>query len=91
MLPDLTKPTKNARHKDCVKMFLTDIYEEYKEIKEIFEEPVPIMMTPDDEENFKNTTICHICEKTLDKTDEKNPIVKDHCHFTGKHVHDFII
>ena len=90
MLPDLTKPTKNARHKDCIKTFLADIYEEYEEIKEIFEEIAPIIMTPDNEENFKNATICCICEKTLDKTDKKN-IVKDHCHFTGLHVHDFII
>ena len=83
MLPDLTQPTKAARHEDCVKMFLADIHREYEEIKEIFEEPVPIIMTPDDEENFKHSTICHICEKTLDWNDKKNPVVKDHCHFTG--------
>ena len=83
MLPDLTQPAKGARHEGCVKTFLADIHRKYEEIKDIFEEPVPIIITPDDEENFKNSTICHICEKTLDKTDEKNLVVKDHCHFTG--------
>ena len=40
-------------------------------------------MTLDDEVNFNSATICHICEKSLDWTSKKNPVVKDHCHFTG--------
>ena len=41
----------------------------------------PIQMTPIDQLNFNNATICHICKEAL----ELNK-VRDHCHLTGKYV-----
>ena len=39
-------------------------------------------MTKDDEEEFKKTNKCHICEKEYNKTDVR---VRDHCHITGQY------
>ena len=41
--------------------------------------PVPIQMTPEDEERFVNANECHLCGETL--CDDR---VRDHNHFTGK-------
>ena len=35
-----------------------------------------------DKENFKQATICHICEKPFGEKEKK---VRGHCHFTGKY------
>ena len=43
------------------------------------EHPVPIQMTPEDEERFVNANECHLCGETL--CDDR---VRDHNHFTGK-------
>ena len=38
-----------------------------------------IVMTEEDEENYKNNNICYFCEKEI--VDDK---VRDHCYLTGK-------
>jgi len=39
-------------------------------------------MTHEDEKNFKQAKVCHICNKKYNKTDKR---VRDHCHVTGKY------
>ena len=39
-----------------------------------------IIMTDEDEENFRNNNICRFCEKNI-----KSDKVSDHCHLTGKY------
>ena len=39
-----------------------------------------IIMTVDDEEDFKNNNICRFCEKNIESDK-----VRDHCHLTGKY------
>ena len=36
----------------------------------------------EEEETFQSSNTCWICEKLIDKDDEK---VRDHCHITRKH------
>ena len=38
-------------------------------------------MTKDDYINYNKSSICHICEKPLNKDK-----VRDHCHMTGKYI-----
>ena len=38
-----------------------------------------IMMTEEDEEDFKNNDICRFCEKKIESDK-----IRDHCHLTGK-------
>ena len=40
----------------------------------------PCNMTMQDEVNFKNSTHCHICKKSLDWKSQKNYPVRDHDH-----------
>lgn len=84
VLPEFTQPTKVFRGSGCVDYFMEDIFDIYETHKYIFEEVVEMIMTPEDVENFKNATVCHICDLELEWGDRCNPIVKDHCHFTGK-------
>ena len=41
-----------------------------------------LVMTKEDNENFKNSTKCGICDNNYIDTDVK---VADHCHITGKY------
>ena len=84
ILPHLTKSTKVVRQEGCVETFIADIYNEYKNLKHIFEEPVDMIMMQEDIQKFKNATHCHICNEPLNWNDEENTVVRDHCHFTGK-------
>ena len=85
VLPHLTKNVKVERHKGCMDTFIDDIFSEYEAIKHIFENPVPMIMTPKDKQTYLNSKECHICNKSLDwYDDENNYVVRDHCHFTGK-------
>ena len=40
-----------------------------------------MILTKDDEQNFKNVDKCYICNKKILKTDLR---VRDQCHITGK-------
>lgn len=61
---------------DIGKKFVDDLREVYKILKPI----IPINMTEQEEENFKNATVCYACGLKLD-----NDRVRDHCHLTGKY------
>ena len=39
-----------------------------------------VIMTEEDQENFKNSNICRFCEKIIESDK-----VRDHCHLTGKY------
>jgi len=66
---------------DCVEHFLKKIDKiQYKIKKFIQQTNIPYDLTNKEEEHFKNTNICHICEKEI--TDEK---VVDHDHLTGNY------
>ena len=41
-----------------------------------------MLITKDEETRFKNTEVCHICNKKYTKEDVP---VRDHCHVTGKY------
>ena len=40
------------------------------------------LIMSEEEETFQSSNTCWICEKLIDKDDEK---VRDHCHITRKH------
>ena len=42
--------------------------------------PIPLKLTPSEQDSFDKAEICHICKKEL-LTDK----VRDHCHFTGQY------
>src|SRR5579859_750538 len=78
---------------DAAKVLLEKLVGEMNEILEMYENPVPLKMSPADEEVFKNSYDCHICKRKLDwntPDTEKDPKkrnwipVRDHCHITGK-------
>lgn len=42
----------------------------------------PLIMTTEDEKNFKKADKCHFCDKQYS---EKDIRVRDHCHISGKY------
>ena len=58
--------------------------EEVKYCKRIMKKEFnkPLIMTEDDDEEFKKNQKCHICDK---KYTDKDIRVRDHCHITGKY------
>ena len=58
---------KVYRGENAVGMFLSDILQEEMTIRESLATPKPLLMTAEDWEKHKNSTECHICEKSLIK------------------------
>ena len=58
-----------------------DIYNKY------FKNEVPMKITRDELDEWRQTDVCHICEKTINGSDNSDSVVKvkDHCHLTGKY------
>lgn len=67
---------------DCIKWFINELQEIVKELTRIFDNPIPLDMTPEEEDAFRSAMKCHICEKRFNHYHDI--IVRDHCHFTGK-------
>ena len=67
----------NAAKEFCLKLEMEtrDIYDKY------FKNVTPMKITKADLDEWKQTDVCHICEKAI-RSDIK---VKDHCHLTGKY------
>ena len=76
-----TKPIELYRGQNCVEKFLDCMKQEKKYISKIINQNKNFKkITKQDQENYKNAKVCHICEKKLN--DDK---VWDHCHITGKY------
>ena len=79
-----SKPATTYRGEKAVYKFMEDMLEEVKYCKKIMKKEFnkPLRMTKEDEEKFKKTQECYICDK---KYSDKDIRVRDHCHITGKY------
>lgn len=67
---------------NCLDWFIKELGTLSSRLMTIFDQIVPIQMSPEDEINFLRASKCHICEKRIYRY--ADVIVRDHCHFTGK-------
>ena len=79
-----SKPVKIYRGRNVVKYFIESIYREVSNFKRVINKHFnkPLIMTSENELDFRNSTTCYICEK---KYSDKDKPVRDHCHITGKY------
>ena len=77
-----TKPIQLYRGENAVYKFMGNILEEVKWCKKVMKKHFnkPLKMSNEDEQEFKKSTRCHICDK---KYNEEDVRVRDHCHITG--------
>ena len=77
-----TKPIQLYRGENAVYKFMENILEELKWCKKVMKKHFnkPLKMSNEDEQEFKKSTRCHICDK---KYNEEDVRVRDHCHITG--------
>ena len=70
----------NAAEEFCkhLEMETRDIYDKY------FKNVAPMKITKADLNEWKQTNVCHICEKAISNSGDDIK-VKDHCHLTGKY------
>lgn len=73
----LTEPVV-YRGKNTVDHFLSLLLLEEQKIRNILRHPKQMIITPEQEEEFQNAILCHICGKEL-----KFDRVRDHCHVKG--------
>ncbi|KAF2884431.1 hypothetical protein ILUMI_21742, partial [Ignelater luminosus] len=74
---------KSYTGRDCLQWYANELFQIAARLHPYFEAVVP--MTPLNvlqEEEFKNATTCHICERSIMPHHIK---VRDHCHFTGRY------
>ena len=65
--------------------FIKDLNRIYQKMMTCYKENQhPIDMVKKDEESFRNSTHCNICQKPLDWSDQKNYPVRDHDHTKAK-------
>ena len=78
-----TKPTKSFTGKQCIKEFPEWVFEKYDKCKQIISKyfKKKLIVSREDEERYKNTQNCWICNKQI--VGNKNK-VRGHCHITGK-------
>ena len=67
---------------DCVKWFVKEMLTLEHEANKCFKINIPPKMTPEEEVQFQQSTICWLCEGSFLGCDEKN---RDHDHLTGKY------
>ena len=68
---------------DAVDMFLDSLQDDLnKFIMPLIEKDVEMIWNDEAKTHFQQATECHICKKELDRN--KDVVVRDHCHFTGK-------
>lgn len=70
---------KTYRGEDAVDSFLESLDEVKHEVFGIYSNPLDIIISPEEQLVFNESTRCHICEEELDEDDK----VRDHCHLTG--------
>ena len=70
---------------DAVYNFINNMIEESKYCSDVMKKyfTKELVMTKEDNEDFKNSTKCWICDNDYIDNDFK---VRDHCHITGKYI-----
>ena len=78
-----SKQTRIYRGENAVYKFMEKMLEEVEYCKTIIKKHFnkPLVMTEVDEQHFKTMDECHICGE---KYTDKDVLVRDHCHITGK-------
>ena len=66
----------------CLQLFMEAVFEAEKQIREIMNRTMPLVLTDEEQEHFQQSKECHICKMGL----EEETKVRDHCHFTGKFI-----
>ena len=83
--PKLVQYTAESPDDDVPRLFIESLEKDIKDIYNKFKKPKEMVMTIDDQLDFRRATHCHICEDILEDTDDENyRRVRDHCHLTGK-------
>ena len=68
---------------DCPLWLMRELKDVAEKVENIMNEPKEIIaLTHEQEEEFRNAKICHICEKPFEKGDV---IIREHCHLTGRY------
>ncbi|XP_054718997.1 uncharacterized protein LOC129228343 [Uloborus diversus] len=75
-----TKPIAVYRGVDAATHFVTKLLEEREEIAEKLNDIIPMVLSPQEEMNFKTAAQCHICGGRLG-----SDRVRDHDHLTGRY------
>ena len=70
---------ENEEDPDTIDVFINWLEEDVKIISELGNEKM--IITPEEEEQFKQASNCWICHKKLNLKDR----VRDHCHYTGRY------
>ena len=89
-----SKPVEIYRGEDCIEKFILKMLSEVEDCQRIVRDRFqkPLFMTSQNERDFQNSTVCHICERSFkakdllihDDGDIMNK-VRDHCHITGEY------
>ena len=80
-----SKPSKSYLGEDAVSnFFINTTIEERKYCSDVMKKYFnkELVITKEDNENFKNSTKCWICDNDYIDNDVK---IRDYCHFTGKY------
>ena len=77
-------PFKRYLDKDAVYDFINSMIEDSKYFGEVMKKHInkELVITKKDNEDFKNSTKCWICDNGFVDNDVK---VRNHCHITGKY------
>ncbi|XP_051165289.1 uncharacterized protein LOC127284052 [Leptopilina boulardi] len=68
---------------DPAKWFTEELRQLSEKIDNVFKNPIPMTaLTPQEINDFKRETTCHICHQKIPASEKK---VRDHCHLTGKY------
>ena len=79
--PNISFEPKTKSTDDIPAIFVSKLKKVTNKIyQDFYCPPIPLKLTPGEQDSFNKAEICHICKKELlgDK-------VQDHCHFTGKY------
>lgn len=71
------------RGENCIEWFTNELIKIANEAYDFLRENRPMSLTEEEEKQFKEATLCHICEKEFIKDHQDIP-VRDHNHQTGK-------
>ena len=71
---------------DCNKWFVKEMLKLEQEANKYIKTNLELQITPEEEESFQQSTICWLCENSLDNTEGVLCTkVRDHDHLTGKY------